>query len=107
MASFFGVHHSYKQPNSFHKGDGSPVIHPASAEDAARAVVTQTILMNIQHYAKALGHELNADDIDKTDPEFQEWVTALLKRQDEFPCTGDIPDWAPLPTDPLIGWPHK
>jgi hypothetical protein len=95
-------HDSYKEPNILNKGDDAPNVSPASTADPAHEAATQTILMNLQRYAEAQGQGFSPDEIDKTDPEFQEWVTALLRRTDEFPCTGAIPSWASLPTDPLL-----
>ena len=96
-------HDSYKEPsNSLNKGDDDSNVSQTSTADPAREAATQSILMNLQRYAEAQGHKFSPEDIDKTDPEFQEWVTALLQRTDEFPCTGAIPSWAPLPTDPLL-----
>jgi hypothetical protein len=97
-------HDSYKEPNILNKGDDAPNVSPASTADPAREAATQTTLMNLQRYAEAQGHSFSPEEIDKTDPEFQEWVTALLQRTNEFPCTGAIPSWSPLPTDPLTKW---
>ena len=75
-------HDSYKEPsNSLNKGDDDSNVSQTSTADPAREAATQSILMNLQRYAEAQGHKFSPEDIDRTDPEFQEWV-ARVKMSD-------------------------
>jgi hypothetical protein len=66
-------HDSYKEPsNSLNKGDDEANVSQTSTADPTREAATQSILMNLQRYAEAQGHKFSPEEIDKTDPEFQD-----------------------------------
>jgi hypothetical protein len=80
-------HDSYTLPNRLNKGDGAPGVNPASKEDPALEAATQALLISPQQSVepcKSHGKYFNPKEIDKTGPEFQEWVTALLTRADDM-----------------------